>query len=148
MVVVVSFLGVAENIDVGDCINGVATYYTDVSYNDANMPNIIRNISASADNVVALRAKYSVIDAFHGKGTYINELYFANNNASNNIINKSPKSIGFGGSNLQSWFITNNTVLGWFRRYFYLRPSEIVLNDKSDTLSWTFNKLVSTKKRC
>lgn len=134
-----------ENIDVGDCINGVATYYTDDSYNDLNMPNVIRNISAEADNVIALRAKYAIIDSFHGKGAYINELYFANNNASENKINKNPKSIGFGGTNLQSWFLTNNTVLGWFRRYFYLRPSEIILNDKSDTLSWTFNKLVSTK---
>ncbi len=134
-----------ENIDVGDCINGVATYYTDDSYNDLNMPNVIRNISAEADNVIALRAKYAIIDSFHGKGAYINELYFANNNASGNKINKNPKSIGFGGTNLQSWFLTNNTVLGWFRRYFYLRPSEIILNDKADTLSWTFNKLVSTK---
>lgn len=134
-----------ENIDVGDCINGVATYYTDDSYNDLNMPNVIRNISAEADNVIALRAKYAIIDSFHGKGEYINELYFANNNASGNKINKNPKSIGFGGTNLQSWFLTNNTVLGWFRRYFYLRPSEIILNDKADTLSWTFNKLVSTK---
>lgn len=134
-----------ENIDAGDCINGVATYYTDDSYNDVSMPNVIRNISAEADNVIALRAKYAIIDSFHGKGAYINELYFANNNASENKINKNPKSIGFGGTNLQSWFLTNNTVLGWFRRYFYLRPSEIILNDKSDTLSWTFNKLVSTK---
>lgn len=134
-----------ENIDVGDCINGVATYYTDDSYNDLNMPNVIRNISAEADNVIALRAKYAIIDSFHGKGAYINELYFANNNASGNKINKNPKSIGFGGTNLQSWFLTNNTVLGWFRRYFYLRPAEIILNDKADTLSWTFNKLVSTK---
>ncbi|HCT7757430.1 TPA: hypothetical protein OT810_000490 [Klebsiella pneumoniae] len=134
-----------ENIDVGDCINGVATYYTDDSYNDLNMPNVIRNISAEADNVIALRAKYAIIDSFHGKGAYINELYFANNNASGNKINKNPKSIGFGGTNLQSWFLTNNTVLGWFRRYFYLRPAEIILNDKADILSWTFNKLVSTK---
>lgn len=134
-----------ENIDIRNCKNVVSTYYTVDSYNDTAKPNILRNISGQGVNIIAIRAKYAHIESFEGVGTYTNEVQFANNNASGNTINKKPKSIGFGGTNLQSWFLTNNTVKGWSRKYFYIRPSEILLNDKVDTFSWNENKLVATK---
>ncbi|MFT4271808.1 MAG: phage tail fiber protein [Pantoea sp.] len=136
---------VVDNIDVRNCINVVSTYYTDTSYNDSTAPNVIRNVSGQGTNIISIRAKYAVIDSFNGIGTYTFELYFANNNATDNVINKSPKSIGFGGTNIQSFFLTNNTVLGWFRRYYYLRPSDLLLNDKSDLNSWNDNITVATK---
>lgn len=136
---------VVDNVDVRNCISVVSTYYTDSSYNDAAAPNVIRNISGQGINIISLRAKYAQIDAFHGVGTYTYEVYFANNNAASNILNKTPESIGYGGSNLQSWFLQNNTVKGWIRKYYYIRPADILLNDKTDLTSWNDNITVAAK---
>ncbi|NZC83389.1 hypothetical protein H0O76_24615, partial [Escherichia coli] len=61
------------------------------------------------------------------------------------IVNKEPVSFSFGGTNLQSWFLANNKIKGWKRTYKYIRPATILLNDKSDTISWDYNKKVATK---
>lgn len=135
---------IVDNIDIRNCISVVSTYYTDGSYNDQEAPNIIRNISGQGTNIISLRAKYAQIDGFNGVGTYTYDIYFGNVNASGNIVNKVPKSIGYGGSTLQSWYLQNNTVKGWERKYFYLRPAEILVNDKSDLTSWNDNITVAS----
>ncbi|MFW3850492.1 hypothetical protein ACKLMI_09365 [Klebsiella pneumoniae] len=135
---------IVDNIDIRNCISVVSTYYTDGSYNDQEAPNIIRNISGQGTNIISLRAKYAQIDSFNGVGTYTYDIYFGNVNASGNIVNKVPKSIGYGGSTLQSWYLQNNTVKGWERKYFYLRPAEILVNDKSDLTSWNDNITVAS----
>lgn len=135
---------IVDNIDIRNCISVVSTYYTDGSYNDQEAPNIIRNISGQGTKIISLRAKYAQIDSFNGVGTYTYDIYFGNVNASGNIVNKVPKSIGYGGSTLQSWYLQNNTVKGWERKYFYLRPAEILVNDKSDLTSWNDNITVAS----
>lgn len=133
-----------ENIDIRNCINVVATYYTVDSYNDLAAPNIIRNVSGQGRYIIALRAKYAHIESFEAYGVYTGDIYFGNNNASGNVINKMPKLMVFGGSNSQAWFMQNNTVEGWIRKYFYLRPIDILLNDKSTLQNWNDNITVAT----
>lgn len=140
----------AENIIIkgtptSKVISAVSHYYTDASFNVADRPNVLRNITAvNCDQAVSLRGKYVIVDSVSPYNCDY-DLYFGNNNATNNQVMFEPKNIRFGGSNTQAWFLQNNTVKGWQRRYHYLRPAALLLNAKGDTQSWNNNKLVSTK---
>lgn len=126
-------------------ISAASHYYTDPSFNSADRPNVIRNVTAvNCDQAVSLRGKYVVVDSV---STYNcdYDLYLGNNNASNNQVMFEPRRIRFGGSNTQAWFLQNNAVRGWQRRYYYLRPAMMLLNAKGDTQAWNSNKTVSTK---
>lgn len=127
-------------------ISAVSHYYTDASFNVASRPNVFKNITAvNCEHAVSLRGKYVIVDAVSPYNCDY-DLYFGNNNATNNQVMFEPKSVRFGGSNTHAWFLQNNTVKGWQRRYRYLRPAAMLLNAKGDTQSWNNNKLVSTKQ--
>ena len=107
---------------------------------------MFKNITAvNCEHAVSLRGKYVIVDAVSPYNCDY-DLYFGNNNATNNQVMFEPKSVRFGGSNTHAWFLQNNTVKGWQRRYHYLRPAAMLLNAKGDTQSWNNNKLVSTKQ--
>ncbi|MBP2197602.1 hypothetical protein [Pantoea cypripedii] len=137
--------GIVENIDIRNCTNVISTYFTVSGYNDSTMPNVIRNITGQGVNIISIYAQYAHIESFEGVGNFTYDIYFANNNAANNTISQTPKVMGFGGTNLVSWFIQNNVISGWIRKYFYIRPAAILLNDKADTTSWNDNITVATK---
>lgn len=126
-------------------ISAVSHYYTDSSFNVPSRPNIIKGVTAvNCDHAISLRGKYVVVDDVDTYNcTY--DLYLGNNNATNNDVRFKPETIRTGGTNLLSWFLQNNKVAGWKRKYTYYRPAAILLNSKADTTSWNNNKLVSTK---
>lgn len=119
------------NIHVSNSTSAVSTYYTDSTFNDATAPNFIEGVSG--DNIlVSLRAKYAVVNNLLPKDATTVEIYFGNSNASGNIIKSHVKVITYGGSTYQSTYLQNNTVTGWVREYIYLRPIDILMNDKVD----------------
>lgn len=141
---------VVENVTIkglasAKVISAVSHYFTDSTFNDTEKPCVFRNITAvNADHAVSLRGKYCVVqDVVTHAVTY--DLYMGNNNASGNEVNFTPSSIRFGGTNLGSWFLTNNAIQGWRRTYVYYRPASTLLNDKADCTSWNANKTVSAK---
>lgn len=136
---------VVEGIDIRNCTSVISTFYTLNAFSTENGRNTIRNITGEGTYIISLRAKNAVVESFNGVGSFTAELMLANNNASGNIVNKEPVSFYFGGTNLQSWFLANNKIKGWKRTYKYIRPATILLNDKSDTISWDYNKKVATK---
>jgi hypothetical protein len=119
------------NIHVGNCTSAVSTYYTDATFNDASSPNYIEGVSGN-NILVSLRAKYAVISNLLPKDSSTVEIYFGNSNASNNIVKSHVLNITYGGSTFPSTYLQNNTVYGWVREYIYLRPIDILTNDKVD----------------
>lgn len=124
---------IVENIDVRNCISVMSTYYTLAYFSGPTNKNTIRNINGSGTYLISLRAKNATISSFAADDDTTVELYFANNNATNNVIKNEPKNMAFGGSNTMAFFLQNNSVRGWQRRYMYIRPNPMLMNDMVDT---------------
>lgn len=136
---------ITRNIRVGGCISAVSHYYTDASFNDAASPNVFENITSNGTYVFSTRAKYAEVRGVAGYGNYQYDLYFGNSNSTNNVLDYDAKSIAFGGSTLQTTYLSNNTVKNWRRSYIYLRPAPLLQQDKVDVLSWSTNNNVHSK---
>lgn len=134
-----------NNIRIGNCITAVATYYTLAAMIDPLKWGHITNVHGSnCTNVLAVRGKYVVFSNYTGDN-YTYDLFFGTSNASNNVIANEPRAIGFGGSTFPSTYLSNNDVKGWKYDYVYLRPLDLLVNDKVDLTSYDTNKTLSTK---
>ena len=135
-----------DNIFIGNAKSACSAYYTDATYNDILKPNIFGNINTeNCTYSLSLRSKFTTVDSVVGVNN-TTTLYFGNSNATNNTIKFKPDSMAFGGSTFPSNYLQNNTVTGWIYQYKYLRSSDILMNDKSDTNGWDANFYVRTKK--
>jgi hypothetical protein len=120
-----------DNIFIGGCKSGVSTYYTLSAYLDSTKPGVITNVAIkNATYGLSLRAKYATIS---GVTTYnvTNDVYFANSNASGNVLMFTPQSPLYSSSLSMNSFLANNTVAGWTSRKQYLRPAAIMVSDKA-----------------
>lgn len=124
---------IVENIDIKNCVSVMSTYYTLAAFSGPSDRNTIRNVNGSGSYLISLRAKNATISSFAADDDTTVELYFANNNATNNVIKTEPKNMVFGGTNTMAFFLQNNNVKGWNRRYLYIRPNPLLMNDMADT---------------
>lgn len=139
---------IIRNIMVRNCRRVVSTFYVDATTLDSTKPNIIQGISGMGTvALISLRSKYDLITDFITETTTPNDILFGNTNASGNIIKQEPSSLGV--TETSTFFLRNylqnNTVRGYTRKIKYLRPADILVNSKSDTNGWNYNKTVTTK---
>jgi hypothetical protein len=134
----------ASRITVYNAISAVSTFYTDTSFNDSAKPNHISDVYANGcDYALSLRGKYAIVDNVTSANV-IAEVYFGNNNATNNTLKFTPASMAFGGTTFPANFLTANTVKGWRYQYAYLRPTKMLVNDRVDTTTTAGSKAVAT----
>ncbi len=138
-------LCVVEDIDIRNCTSVVSTFYSLTEFSTTADRNVIRGISGQGTRLISLRAKNAVVESFNRVDDSTIEIYFGNNNCTGNKIRKEPLSMAFGGSNNQAFFLQNNEVKGWERRYFYLRPADMLIYDRADTSSMNDNITVASK---
>ena len=139
---------VIRNIMVRNCRRVISTFYVDSTTLDSTKPNIIQGISGIGTvALISLRSKYDLITDFVTDATTPNDILFGNTNASGNVIKQEPLSLGV--TETSTFFLRNylqnNTIRGYTRKIKYLRPADILVNSKSDTNGWNYNKTVSTK---
>lgn len=135
----------ASRISVGNAISAVSTYYTDASFNDITRPNHISDVYAvNCNYALSLRAKFAIIDNVAAMNV-TGDVFWANNNASDNVLNFTPQKMVFGGSNFPATFLTLNTVKGWKYQYAYLRPADMLINDRTDLAVVSSAKVIGSK---
>lgn len=135
-----------DNIRVGNCKRVVQTFFFRPESITAERPITIgKNIcGVDSDVVVSLGTKWTRLLGF----TNINCTYdveFYNTNVTGCEVQQKPEKINYGAGWTDYQYLDNNKVRGWQPVDIYLRPSDMLLNDKVDTQSWGVNKSVSTK---
>lgn len=134
-----------SNLNIGNAKSAVSFFYTIASFNDNSKPNSLNGLVANnCDYAVSLRSKYVHVSDVHSQSIALGEVFFGNSNASNNIIDFTPQSMAFSSSLSALSFLQNNTVKGWRLRTTYLRPIDILVNDKVDLTNFAPN-YVGTK---
>ncbi|AVE99179.1 phage tail protein [Klebsiella aerogenes] len=133
-----------KNIKMGNAKSAVSTFYVDATTNDANNPNFIDGVEANnCDQALAVTGKYALFSNVKAVNC-LQELFFRNANATGNIFKSKPDSITISDSSakLKYWYLINNTVSGWRRKYTWLRPLDILRTPFASLSSWNSNNSV------
>ena len=130
---------------VGNARRAVQTFFF-VSSGDALRPvRIGVNITGkNCDVVVSLGSKFVNVAGFENVGS-LADIEFFNGNVTGCTVEKKPKIITYGVGLLNYQYLDNNIVKGWAPKDIYLRPADMLVNDKVDTQSWNTNKSVVAK---
>lgn len=135
-----------DDIDIGNARRAVQNFFFRPEAITATKPNIIgRNIiGRNCDVVISIGAKYTHVLGFKNiNSTY--DIEFYNSNVSGCEIQQKPEKISYGAGWTDYQYLDNNNVKGWMPTDIYLRPADMLVNDKADTQSWNVNKSVSAK---
>lgn len=101
-------------------------------------------VGTDCDVVISIGTKYTRVGGFFNINcTY--DIEFFNSNVTGCVVEQKPLKINYGAGFLPFQYFDNNLVEGWRPSDIYLRPADILINDKADTSSWDTNKRVATK---
>lgn len=135
-----------RNICVRNCKVVVAVFYVGTNYISADKWNHVTGITGKGTTaLIAIRGKYTTFSDFAADSTTPYEIYFGTSNGSNNRIEQEPKTIYFTETSTIKafWYCNNNYIKGWEVKRLYLRPAQILLNDKASVFSFNANKSVA-----
>lgn len=138
---------IVDDIIIGDAKTAVATFYTDATFNDATKPNKIGpNITGDGcDKVVEIGAKRAIVLGVRNAGSMY-DLAFLNSDASNNTVNARVDTVYTPSDQARRLYFANNSVQGWRPKTVYLRPADLLLNEKAAAaLAYDTNKGVEVK---
>ncbi|EPS9754126.1 phage tail fiber protein [Klebsiella oxytoca] len=133
-----------KNIKMGNAKSAVSTFYVDATTNDANNPNFIDGVEANnCDQALGVTGKYAVFSNIKATNC-LQELFFRNANATGNRFKGKPDSITISeaSTNIKYWYLINNTVGGWRRKFTWLRPLDILRTPFTSLSSWNSNSSV------
>jgi len=134
-----------DDVYVGNARRAAQTFFF-VSSGDALRPvRFGANITGkNCDVVISLGSKYVHAAGFENVGS-LSDIEFFNGNVTGCTVEKKPKTITYGAGLLNYQYLDNNIIKGWTPTDIYLRPADMLVNDKIDTQSWNTNKSVATK---
>ncbi|EMR3366422.1 phage tail protein [Klebsiella aerogenes] len=133
-----------KNIKMGNAKSAVSTFYVDATTNDANNPNFIDGVEANnCDQALGVTGKYAVFSNIKATNC-LQELFFRNANATGNRFKSKPDSITISeaSANIKYWYLINNTIGGWRRKFTWLRPLDILRTPFTSLSSWNSNNSV------
>lgn len=135
-----------DDIYIGNANAAVSTFFLDPTFNDTLKPNVIGpNVTGiKCGKVIQLGNKYSKVLGYSNVESET-DLHFLNGDATNNIVGGTNSIITTGPGLTRRDFLINNVIAGWRYKTKYIRPIDILRNDKSDLLSWGIGKSIPAK---
>ncbi|HDX9163503.1 TPA: phage tail protein [Klebsiella michiganensis] len=133
-----------RNALIGNAKSAASTFYADADMNDENKPNVFDGITGvDCDQVLAITGKYASFSNINGINC-TQEVLFRNGNATGNKLKFTPKSFNVGPTSTQIlyWYLINNIVDKWTRKYTWLRPLDMLKSPFTYLTTWNANTQV------
>ena len=133
-----------RNVTIGNAKSAASTFYVDATMNDPTMPNIFDSVTGiNCDQALGLTGKYAEFSNIQSINC-TQEVLFRNSNCTGNILKFDPISFDVSASSTQIlyFYLINNTVKNWVRKYTWLRPLDILKSPFTSLTSWNSNTQV------
>ena len=123
---------IVRGLFVNNAKNGLSTFYSDTTFNDANKPNFFSNIEVTnSDNGISIAGKYGIFNDLKVSNV-IYDTYFRTSNAQFNVLKFKPQKPFYRETQSAFGFFQNNTIKGYKIGYIYVTPTAYLVTPASE----------------
>lgn len=125
---------IVRGLYVNNAKNGLSTFYSDASFNDAAKPNIFSDIEVNnSDNGISIAGKYGIFSDLKVNNV-VYDVYFRTSNAQFNVLKFKPQKPFYRETQTPFGFFQNNTIRGYKISYLHFTPTAYLITPAADLL--------------